>query len=90
MPLPDITKYPPAWEPNAIPTDKGWRHPETNELLVSLIGGCHPEAYEALEEEEVEELPEDQEEEASAEEETVEEPAVEEQPKERPKKGKKK
>jgi hypothetical protein len=89
MPLPDITKYPPTWEPNAIPTDKGWRHPETNELLVSLIGGCHPEAYESLEEEEVEELPEEQEE-TSAEEETVEEPAVEEQPKEKPKKGKKK
>lgn len=78
MALPDITKTPPAWEPNAIPTDTGWRHPETNELLVSLIKGCHPEAYKSEEQEDVEEVAEETE-------------ATEEQPKEKPsKKGKKK
>lgn len=78
MALPDITKNPPAWEPNAIPTDTGWRHPETNELLVSLIKGCHPEAYKSEEQEDVEEVAEESED-------------TEEQPKEKPsKKGKKK
>lgn len=78
MALPDITKNPPAWEPNAIPTDTGWRHPETNELLVSLIKGCHPEAYKSEEQEDVEEEAEESE-------------VTEEQPKEKPsKKGKKK
>ena len=78
MALPDITKTPPAWEPNAIPSDTGWRHPETNELLVSLIKGCHPEAYKSEEQEDVEEVAEETE-------------ATEEQPKEKPsKKGKKK
>lgn len=78
MALPDITKNPPAWEPNAIPTDTGWRHPETNELLVSLINGCHPEAYKSEEQEDVEEVAEESE-------------VTEEQPKEKPsKKGKKK
>lgn len=78
MALPDITKNPPAWEPNAIPTDTGWRHPETNELLVSLIKGCHPEAYKSEEQEDVEEVAEESE-------------VTEEQPKEKPsKKGKKK
>lgn len=78
MALPDITKTPPAWEPNAIPSDTGWRHPETNELLVSLIGGCHPEAYKSEEQEDVEEVAEESE-------------VTEEQPKEKPsKKGKKK
>lgn len=82
MALPDITKNPPAWEPNAIPTDTGWRHPETNELLVSLIKGCHPEAYKSEEQEDVEEVAEESEA-------TEEQP--EEQPKEKPsKKGKKK
>lgn len=77
MPLPDISKNPPAWEPNAIPTDTGWRHPETNELLVSLIKGCHPDAYVTEDEEE------QQEEEVAEETE-----AAEEQP-QKPKKGKK-
>lgn len=85
MALPDITKTPPAWEPNAIPTESGWRHPETNELLVSLIKGCHPEAYKALE---AIEIPVEEEEQAEeTEEESI---AEEEQPKEKPKKGKKK
>lgn len=86
MALPDITKNPPTWEPNAIPTDTGWRHPETNELLVSLIKGCHPDAYVTEDEEEipVEEEQEDVEEVA---EETE---ATEEQPQAKPKKGKKK
>ena len=86
MTLPDITKTPPAWEPNAIPSDTGWRHPETNELLVSLIKGCHPEAYQALEED-VQETEEEQEDVEEAVEETE---AVEDQPKEKSKKGKKK
>lgn len=84
MALPDITKNPPAWEPNAVPTDTGWRHPETKELLVSLIKGCHPDAYKS---EDVVEIPvteEEQEEEVAEETE-----AAEEQP-QKPKKGKKK
>lgn len=84
MPLPDITKTPPAWEPNAIPTDTGWRHPETNELLVSLIKGCHPDAYVTEDDEEIPVEEEQQEEEAAEETE-----ATEEQP-QKPKKGKKK
>lgn len=83
MPLPDITKNPPAWEPNAIPTDTGWRHPETNELLVSLIKGCHPDAYQT---EDAEEIPVEEEQQEEAAEETE---AEEEQP-QKSKKGKKK
>lgn len=83
MAPPDITKNPPAWEPNAIPTDTGWRHPETNELLVSLIKGCHPDAYVTEDEEEIP-VEEEQQEEAAEETE-----ATEEQP-QKPKKGKKK
>ena len=86
MELPDITKNPPAWEPNAIPTDTGWRHPETNELLVSLIKGCHPESYRALEED----IPGTEEEQEDVEEVAEETEAAEDQPKEKPKKGKKK
>ena len=84
MPLPDITENPPAWEPNAIPTDTGWRHPETNELLVSLIKGCHPNAYVTEDDEEIPIEEEQQEEEVAEETE-----AAEEQPT-KPKKGKKK
>lgn len=84
MALPDITKNPPAWEPNAVPTDTGWRHPETNELLVSLIKGCHPDAYVTEDEEEIPVEEEQQEEEVAEETE-----ATEEQP-QKPKKGKKK
>ncbi len=84
MALPDITKNPPAWEPNAIPTDTGWRHPETNELLVSLIRGCHPDAYVTEDEEEIPVEEEQQEEEVAEETE-----AAEEQPT-KSKKGKKK
>lgn len=84
MALPDITKNPPAWEPNAIPTDTGWRHPETNELLVSLIKGCHPDAYVTEDEEEIP-VEEEQEEEVAEETE-----AAEEQPQAKQKKGKKK
>lgn len=83
MALPDITKNPPAWEPNAIPSESGWRHPETNELLVSLIKGCHPDAYVTEDEEEIP-VEEEQEEEVAEETE-----AAEEQP-QKPKKGKKK
>lgn len=85
MALPDITKNPPAWEPNAIPTDTGWRHPETNELLVSLIKGCHPEAYKSEDAEEIPVEEEQQEEEVAEETE-----ATEDQPQVKPKKGKKK
>lgn len=83
MALPDITKNPPAWEPNAIPTETGWRHPETNELLVSLIKGCHPDAYVTEDEEEI---PVEEEQQEEVVEETE---AAEEQP-QKPKKGKKK
>lgn len=84
MALPDITKTPPAWEPNAIPSESGWRHPETNELLVSLIKGCHPDAYVTEDDEEIPVEEEQQEEEVAEETE-----AAEEQP-QKPKKGKKK
>lgn len=84
MALPDITKNPPTWEPNAVPTDTGWRHPETKELLVSLIKGCHPDAYVTEDEEEIPVEEEQQEEEVAEETETTEE-----QP-QKPKKGKKK
>lgn len=87
MPLPDITKNPPAWEPNAIPTDTGWRHPETNELLVSLIKGCHPDAYVTEDEEEIPVTEEEQEDVEEVAEETE---ATEEQPQAKSKKGKKK
>ena len=30
---------PPSWAPNAVPSDRGWRHPVTGELLVSVRGG---------------------------------------------------
>mgnify|MGYP000993476450 CR=1 FL=1 len=81
MPLPDITKNPPAWEPNAIPSETGWRHPETNELLVSLIKGCHPDVTE-----DDEEIPVEEEQQEEVAEETE---AAEEQP-QKSKKGKKK
>lgn len=29
----------PRWCPNAIPTNRGWCHPVTGELLVSIPGG---------------------------------------------------
>lgn len=83
MPLPDITKNPPAWEPNAIPSETGWRHPETNELLVSLIKGCHPDVYVT---EDDEEIPVEEEQQEEVAEETE---AAEEQP-QKSKKGKKK
>ena len=87
MALPDITKNPPAWEPNAVPTEHGWRHPETNELLVSLIKGCHPDAYKS---EDAEEIPVTEEEQEDVEEVAEETEATEEQPQAKPKKGKKK
>lgn len=87
MALPDITKNPPAWEPNAVPTDTGWRHPETNELLVSLIKGCHPDAYKS---EDVVEIPVTEEEQEDVEEVAEETESTEEQPQAKPKKGKKK
>lgn len=30
---------PPSWQPDAVPSDRGWRHPVTGELLVSVRGG---------------------------------------------------
>lgn len=38
----DIKSAPPAWCANAVPSDRGWRHPVTGELLVSVKGGCLP------------------------------------------------
>lgn len=29
---------PPRWQPDAIPTNRGWVHPRTGELLVSVKG----------------------------------------------------
>ena len=47
---PNYTISAPAWQPNAIPTSKGWVHPVTNELLVSVKGGIERwviDAYQA-------------------------------------------
>lgn len=38
----NIVNYPPSWCPDAIPSDRGWRHPKTGELLVSVRGGVFP------------------------------------------------
>lgn len=27
---------PPAWQPDAVPTPRGWKHPTRDELLVSI------------------------------------------------------
>ena len=35
----NIANYPPSWCPDAVPSDRGWRHPKTGELLVSVRGG---------------------------------------------------
>lgn len=35
----NITNTPPSWCPDAVPSDRGWRHPKTGELLVSVRGG---------------------------------------------------
>lgn len=31
-----IYTTPPAWQPDAVPTPQGWKHPTRNELLVSI------------------------------------------------------
>lgn len=38
----NITNTPPSWCPDAVPSDRGWRHPKTGELLVSVRGGVLP------------------------------------------------
>jgi len=35
----NIVNSPPSWCPDAVPSDRGWRHPKTGELLVSVRGG---------------------------------------------------
>lgn len=35
----DIRKFPPHWCRNAIPSKRGWCHPKTGELLISVPGG---------------------------------------------------
>lgn len=47
---PNYTISAPIWQPDAIPTKKGWIHPVTNELLVSVKGGIEQwviDAYQA-------------------------------------------
>jgi D-alanyl-D-alanine carboxypeptidase len=34
--MPDYKNNPPSWQPNATKSAQGWRHPETNELLVAI------------------------------------------------------
>lgn len=34
--MPDYKNNPPSWQPNAVKSAQGWRHPETNELLVAI------------------------------------------------------
>jgi hypothetical protein len=46
----DIRNSPPSWCPNAIPSDRGWRHPVTGELLVSVPGGVSASVLEKLNE----------------------------------------
>ncbi len=36
-----INTMPPKWQPDAIPSKQGWRHPKTNELLVSVKLAAH-------------------------------------------------
>jgi hypothetical protein len=31
-----IKLAPPTWAKNAVPSEQGWRHPKTNELLVAV------------------------------------------------------
>jgi hypothetical protein len=38
----NIVNFPPSWCPDAVPSDRGWRHPVTGELLVSVRGGVKP------------------------------------------------
>lgn len=38
----NIVNFPPSWCPDAVPSDRGWRHPVTGELLVSVRGGVRP------------------------------------------------
>lgn len=33
---PNITNTPPNWQKDAVPSARGWRHPRTGELLVSV------------------------------------------------------
>lgn len=47
---PNYTISAPIWQPDAIPTTKGWIHPVTHELLVSVKGGIEQwviDAYQA-------------------------------------------
>lgn len=37
-----IKNFPPSWCPDALPSERGWVHPKTGELLVSVKGGCQP------------------------------------------------
>lgn len=34
--MPNYKQNPPSWQPNAVKSAQGQRHPETNELLVSI------------------------------------------------------
>jgi hypothetical protein len=66
----NIVNTPPSWCADAVASDRGWRHPVTGELLVSVRGGVKrlddaevaplidvvPEAVEVLPEEVVEEV----------------------------------
>lgn len=45
----NIFNTPPNWCPDAIPSDRGWRHPVTKELLVSVRGGVKLAPKEVLE-----------------------------------------
>lgn len=53
----NIVNYPPSWCPDAIPSDRGWRHPKTGELLVSVRGGVFPIKETAKEETLLTEVP---------------------------------
>ena len=46
----DIRKNPPKWCKDAVPSDKGWRHPKTGELLVSVRGGVEFKVAEPVKE----------------------------------------
>lgn len=51
-----MTNYkttPPSWCKDAVPSSKGWHHPKTNELLVSVLGGVNLQEYQPLDLKEV-------------------------------------
>lgn len=43
----NLNKQPPVWAPDAVPSNQGWKHPVTGELLVSIV--LDPSLYQTQE-----------------------------------------